>query len=483
RNALVAYALFQDWGNDPLKYDSGEPRRLLNTIAQLFPEGAAQGPAPVAASSIDRLLGLDAARRPQPRIDGRYDTPGGPLSWHYTVPGPQHLTVALDNRTRRSYASRNGPPGNISNGPQDNPAAGAQARQIPAAPLGEGREVLLVVAPLQVLAPSIFDEIVAPASYRAFDAFSHAASAENGEGSDLMVGTNPDAIEGWALDPPTFEALLQRLAAHRQVVLLSGDVHYSAATQMSYWRRGDSLPARLVQFTSSGFKNVMPDYLITVDHSLAFAQAMVRADIGAERMGWLSAPPAGTFIYPPGQSDQDLPLVLRKRLHQSPALLPTYGWPRKDATPTRVHAAHAPDWSWRLLPVFDLRPDDKRPPMARPLPLVSADIERQLQPAGGDPVLGYQAIAARHQRQLERVGNSRQILFRANLGVLSFECQAGVLMAVQTLYTLFPDPQAPATETPKPLPYVVQRAALTPDPSDQPPHQHDLHGGLAASLF
>ena len=44
-----------------------------------------------------------------------------------------------------------------------------------------------------------------------------------------MPGTNPDAIEAWAFDPITFEALLARLAPHRQVVLLSGDVHYSAA--------------------------------------------------------------------------------------------------------------------------------------------------------------------------------------------------------------------------------------------------------------
>ncbi len=41
--------------------------------------------------------------------------------------------------------------------------------QVPSAPLPAGQEVLIVVAPLQVLAPSVFDEIVAPGAYRAFD--------------------------------------------------------------------------------------------------------------------------------------------------------------------------------------------------------------------------------------------------------------------------------------------------------------------------
>ena len=73
-----------------------------------------------------------------------------------------------------------------------------------------------------------------------------------------MTGTNPDAIEAWAFDAKTLEALLARLEPYRQVVLLSGDVHYSASTVMSYWTKGKADPARFVQFTSSGFKNVMP---------------------------------------------------------------------------------------------------------------------------------------------------------------------------------------------------------------------------------
>ena len=70
---------------------------------------------------------------------------------------------------------------------------------------------------------------------------------------------------------------LKRLAAFGQVVLLSGDVHYSASTLMSYWRKGQLKPARLAQFTSSGFKNVMPAYISAIDRGLGFAQQLVRA--------------------------------------------------------------------------------------------------------------------------------------------------------------------------------------------------------------
>lgn len=52
RNALVSYALFQDWGNDPIKYEKQDDyKKLLATIADLFPEGQ-QGPNQTAANDL-----------------------------------------------------------------------------------------------------------------------------------------------------------------------------------------------------------------------------------------------------------------------------------------------------------------------------------------------------------------------------------------------------------------------------------------------
>src|SRR5262249_22032482 len=60
RNALVAYALFQDWGNDPLKYETlGVRRQLLDRISGLFPAGEPKGPNVTAANDIDALFGFN----------------------------------------------------------------------------------------------------------------------------------------------------------------------------------------------------------------------------------------------------------------------------------------------------------------------------------------------------------------------------------------------------------------------------------------
>ncbi len=90
------------------------------------------------------------------------------IKWHFSVPGPKHLAVAIDNRTRRSFVSRLGPPGNVE-GSLDPDENTAQTEQIPAGPFTDGKEVLLVIAPLQVIGPPLLDELVAPAAFRVFD--------------------------------------------------------------------------------------------------------------------------------------------------------------------------------------------------------------------------------------------------------------------------------------------------------------------------
>ena len=89
-------------------------------------------------------------------LDGRFRPVKPPLTWHFTVDGPKHRVVALDNRTRRSYPAEIGPPGNVS--PE------ALVDQLPLPPLPAERKVLIVVAPLQVIGPGLLDEIVSPPS-------------------------------------------------------------------------------------------------------------------------------------------------------------------------------------------------------------------------------------------------------------------------------------------------------------------------------
>lgn len=492
RNALASYAVFQDWGNDFVRYAPGTVgQQVLAQVARLFtpPAGEPVGIWPLddAARELDRLFGLDLL--PQPvdptRPHARHAAVNAPMKWHYTVDGPQFTVAVLDNRTRRGFASTFGPPANI--------AATMIDDQVPSAPLPAGREVLLVVAPLQVLAPSVFDEIVAPGAYRAFD-LGAPGKIGVGRGGEAMPGLNPDAIESWALDPITFEALLARLAPHRKVVLLSGDVHNSTATQLSYWRKDEALPSRIVQFVSSGFKNVMPAYLTLIDQSMAFAQELIRVDIGGDRMGWFAGAD-GAFAFPPGKSETDVPLVLRKRIKQRPAHLPVHGWPEDASLPaddraarTRVRADKLPDFSWTLRPVFDTRPDVEpttRPVLARPVVFTGTPPSQAALDAKGESAFqAYAQVALRHFRQLDRLSHSRQILFRSNFGVVRFEGQGARLFAVHQLVTVLPDPLNRA-DTPHLLaPEVVmeQRAELTPPADAVRPEDKPLGGPLGTSL-
>ena len=461
RNALIAYALFQDWGNDPRKYEKDDYKRLLANIEKLFPAGAPQGPNVTAANDLDAQFGFNLRGVPDP--DGTVSNVNPLITWHFSVPGPRHLAIALDNRTRRSFLSRSGLPGNVA-GSLDRTENTVQTEQIPAGPFTDGKEVLFVIAPLQVIGPPLLDEFVAPAAFRAFDVKDYNEKLQPGlrSGSRGMMGTNPDAIEAWAFDPKTLEALLRRLEPYRRVVLLSGDVHYSASNVMSYWTKGNAEPARLVQFTSSGFKNVMPSYITTVDRSMAIAHSIVRARIGAERLGW-DLKPTTPVILPPGKSEKDIPRALRARLRLEPTLVPTYGWPKGSV----INPAELPDWSWRVDPIFDVRPDGARPPALTPLE-IDIDAEAMLTEINTPRLLdGYQAASSRHQRAVTTLRNSRQILFRSNFGVVRFEERPStsatggtVLHAIHEMYSAARLPEDGGTDPLKPELFVVQEAAL-----------------------
>ncbi len=255
-------------------------------------------------------------------------------------------------------------------------------------------------------------------------------------------------------------------------MLLSGDVHNSSATAMSYWRGPAIQPARFVQFTSSGFKNVMPSMITAVDRSAAFAQQMVRANLGTERLGW-ERPQDDMVLLPESKGLGDLPGRMRSRLLATPVLLPTWGWPDDNTVPpedptyelnkaSRLNPDAPPDWRWRATPLLDQRADAERPKPIQSLPIDADQIDRDL--AGDSTVIdAYQAIAARHQHALGHLRNARQILFRGNFAVVRFnELDGGEIEAVHEVYTAFTDPDQPAAEEPKPEPYMVQVASLGP---------------------
>jgi hypothetical protein len=245
---------------------------------------------------------------------------------------------------------------------------------------------------------------------------------------------------------------------------------------MSYWAKDATAPVRIVQFTSSGFKNVMPSYIAAIDRSAGFAQQMIRAKLGTERIGW-DRPANDLVLLPGGRTEQDLVPVMRSRLNATPVMIPTWGWPDDNDNPdlydpdlaSRLNPAKPPDWRWRITPLLDVRADADRPEPIQQLPLDAAAVETQLADAH-TAVNGYQAIAARHQHALDRMRNARQILFQPNFGVCRFEqdAVAGALHAVHEVYTAAKAPDDPGDADPKAEAYLVQVAPL--DAVEDPPH-------------
>ena len=468
-NAMFAYALFQDWGNNPVRYDQTTtpdrpelggllPGDLLDRADEVFLQHDIHGPDEEAFAVLGRMFGHNLDNEATP--DGRFSAVRPPITWHFTVDGPKHVVVALDNRTRRSYVAEIGPPGNVS--------AEALVDQLPRPPLPAGREVLIVIAPLQVIGPPVIDEVVARAIYRVFDLIKAGdlGDASSFSGDRRMPGTNPDALETWAFDAITYEHFLARLAEHQRVVLLSGDVHNAASNLMSYWRTDLQHPARIAQFTSSGFKNVMPVYLRALDRSAMLLQELLRAKLGVERLGW-TRPDADLVLLPTGRTEDDLVAVTRAKLLRSPVLLATHGWlddneagEHKPELTSRLNPARPPEWRWRVKPLLDERADDKRPSPIRPKVIDDALVESQL----ADLSTAFQAmqtVAARHQRALDHMRNTRQMMFRSNFGICRFETkdESAPLTAVGEVYTSAIDPE---TQLPVLGPYMVHRAQLGP---------------------
>lgn len=390
----------------------GNPHaHLLSKIAQLFTEE--NNDIALKEDHIDFLFGLDFHHRVQGPAGGRQQLPDNrsPLvKWHYTYEGPKHKVLVIDNRTRRSYVDFNGAPGNLSfNGMKD---------LIPENPSPKEDEVLFVVSPLPVLGPSVLDELIAPLAYRVFDLKEHFGGGEALKSG--MKGTNPDAIEAWIFDPVSQEELLKRLAPYKKIIILSGDVHYSSSQRLCYWTKGnEKAVACFAQLTSSGIRNIMPSYIQKASQHFLTAQKIIRQNLRAERIGWHNhkTPPAPLTF-----SDKSKVSFLNEKLNKSPVIIPVNGWPKD------TKFGREPDWSWRIENMVDDRKESERPLTTQIDPLEETD----------DVMKNLQKIAIRHIAQAKKVNSTRQILFKSNLGMVTFEQPQGE--ALHVLHILYAVP-------------------------------------------
>ena len=465
-SSLVSYALFQDWGNDPKRYEGGPYRALLDQALAFFPEGSPSGPPVAVTEELGRMFALN---QPDPE-------PAPALKWHYTVDGPAHRVVVLDTRTRRVFRSRHQPSGLLSPQALDDQLPDPALERLPA-----GVEVLVVVSQTPALQPSLASSLIIPLMTSITELKHHENFAN-------QTGLDPDN-EIWPGDDLAFHRFLERLARYRRVVVLSGEVHFGYGAQLSFWKKGikrltlaaglrsdldderltaavrgafdgaglplsedaalslradsgewsivdppgrrtflvrdegDRLevfeedgPARVAQFVSSGLKNAK-DLIVTLGRGMGFAFALLDLT-PVERLIWNEHFPAPLTL-PEGVH---LPLPVRGRLGRDPVMLPSRDWP------PGVRVKKQPDFAWRIDLVRDERPDGERLDFTRPSgPPPEFDVH--------DVHASYRAIAARHAAQLAKVRFTRGVVYQVNLGLVRFERAEGVLVACQDLYS------------------------------------------------
>jgi hypothetical protein len=400
--------------NDGYEVVDGTNLPMLAHVPALYASGGT--PDPAAAAAIDALLGLD-------------DTT--PIArWDYEVPGPLYHVRVLDTRTRREFLGLRDPPNLLGGSALD--------EQLPSGPLPAGLRILVVVSPVPVLGPPIIEELLQPAAIRAFDAVQSLSGAP-------LTGTLKLDLEGWSANQPAFERLLARLSSYGQVLVLSGDVHYAAGADLRYWKGGASVPASVVQFTSSAAKNEFQEDLVFLFKS-TFGQRAERIGIPVERLAW-----ADSDTDPVQLPATPVAPSLRARLNKSPVLIPTHVWPVGTALNP------APEWRWRMKLLMDVRPDAERPEPVQPDALegpVTAD----------DPFESYRRVARRHVGQLRKDLFGRQLVFGTNIGRVTFhELPSGSLMLRHDLLSLHPDDSLA-----RPLVYTRHEVSLE-APAEDPP--------------
>lgn len=256
QNGLLAYAIFQAWGNTPEQFQNGKVGHQLLEAAKQWSVSA--GTDKLVLEKIPKYLGL-------PPIDLKTNLPGIKedrdvlildradsnshqiLDWHYTVNSFKHEVIVLDTRTWRGY------PKDLESGSKlptlISPTAFIQQLRQPLQRKNNlNNEITLLVLPTNLVSLGIIH-------------FVQQQNLKQGKVFENDIG------DDWTLNKLAFNQLLSEVFKHRdRVVILSGDIHYSAAVLINYWfyQHLGSLEVNqkvteqsrvLVQLTASSFKN------------------------------------------------------------------------------------------------------------------------------------------------------------------------------------------------------------------------------------
>ncbi len=469
-NALVAYTLFQDWGNDPARYTADTPNKKILDLAQrLYFDGhqlRPSGPDEAARNELDALFNSETAANDRP-------------VWRFSITNPDlapYEIVLLDSRTRRGFDTSSRPPSPISleqintQIPQTGPAQSKVTIVISPLPIF-GYPPLEQIKPIAVFYEDLWND----PSRLTRDELAALKSFPDVE-IDYMSAKMANDPDPWAFYPAAVEGVLARLSTRTAVVVLSGDIHFAMSAKVTYWKASAGAlepTTRIAQLTSSALRND-PGFERRKYLHLGFAEQFGAIATGPfDRLGWASAGVHGPKI-------ETGSFWLRRLLQTEPVLIPTRMLPEDELAKVRARTFEpAPEWAWRMDHVKDERTDAVRYDH-----LTEANTGwRLIEPAEltGAPATGIREIAKHHQWHV-RYGHPRRVIMTTNLGIVRFERDADRLAVVHSLYgwdasELGPAGAArpPGTWTPSARlsadAYTQHRVVL--DPTDEPAPDRD----------
>jgi len=279
RNGLLAYALFQAWGNVPT--DPNDPAKrpfdlLVSLAAQWQATGFATSALPLA--DISALLGVPSPNQQLTQANeyARAISPAQ-LPWQFRLLGDNYEILALDMRSHRFYPTRDLTPAALISDV-------SLAAQVPA------------TAPTWASAAGGVTIVITPGPWSSLSLI----EARQKSAADA-TGVFDKDVELLHLDAAAYDGLIARLAARdngrARVVVFAGDIHHAFATRIQYWAREknplDPTPviadtrAAFAHFVASALKNQdVPTFIGTLAlHFAGFAGS--RRDV--TRLGWRAA--------------------------------------------------------------------------------------------------------------------------------------------------------------------------------------------------
>lgn len=419
RNALMAYTVFQDWGNVPAAYAEANSTkaRLLDLVSQATQEIATDHRASDTTNeTLHSLFGFGIRDPENPNPNNLKDQR---VRWHYRIKTGPADTFFLDTRTRRYFPHLNAFPQLIPEKVLD--------EQIPDPDPDKLAPLTFVISAVPAQSPSVLEEQGQPI-LAGVEVLAKGNSVA-GEAPGIVSTRLQRDLEGWAFNPAGHDAFLQKLAKFKHVALLSGDVHFGFSTVTDYWDKNNTnKPSRIIQLTSSALKNPWGRELRIF--LSGFTERLLSGFEGKiEKHVW-----RGKAVEV--KVNGDIPPLNLARLHRQPVILAAHGWPAgSTVTP-------APEARWRMVVQADER-EQAGDELFRFIkdPVNNAVIERDLTreypnlpdvvPPEGLELLQeakspeenlevYRALASRHQNRLAK-GLARQLVWHTNVAVIDFE--------------------------------------------------------------